>query len=132
MASHGFVKFTVRQKGNNSAGTIITNSSNIVFDYNAPVLTDTAVVTIYQQTTQVAQISSPSGIYTMAYPNPANNEINIKSDTKLGLVAIYNLLGEMIFKTSTNLNEQRIDLNKQAPGVYIIQTENARIKIIKE
>lgn len=44
--SHGFVKFTVKQKPNNADGTIISNSGGIYFDYNAPVQTEKVTVIV--------------------------------------------------------------------------------------
>jgi len=133
MASHGFIKFSVRQKVNNAQGTVINNSANIIFDYNAPVITDTAVVTIYQQTTQVANAGTHLYKQTaIIYPNPANNIITVKSAATLELITIYNSLGEIIYREKINSTQQQIDLSKHPAGIYILQTQNTRIKLIKE
>ena len=66
------------------------------------------------------------------YPNPANNFVVIQSKVELGLVTIYNSLGEIVFTQKINATRQQIDLSKQAPGIYFLQTQNAFIKIVKE
>jgi uncharacterized repeat protein (TIGR01451 family) len=48
-ASHGFVKFKIRQLAGNAPGTLINNFADIYFDYNAPVRTNTAFVTIEEK-----------------------------------------------------------------------------------
>jgi len=66
------------------------------------------------------------------YPNPSSNNITIKSETELGLMTIYNSLGEIIYKEKTNSTQQQIDISKQAAGIYFLQAQNTYIKIIKE
>ena len=131
VASHGFVKFTVRQKPNNLQGTVIKNSASIIFDYNNAVLTDTAIVTIPQQTTGVEN-NGAKNKNVIVYPNPTNNIVIVKSATELGLVTIYNVVGAVVYIQKVNASEQQIDLSKQASGIYFLQTQNTYIKIIKE
>lgn len=45
--SHGLIQFKVKQTTNNLPGTIISNSANIIFDFNAPVQTNTVTNTIF-------------------------------------------------------------------------------------
>ncbi|WP_338814029.1 T9SS type A sorting domain-containing protein [Bernardetia sp. Wsw4-3y2] len=40
-ASHGFIKFKIKQKANNSIGTVIKNRAAIYFDFNSPIITNT-------------------------------------------------------------------------------------------
>lgn len=40
-ASHGFIKFKIKQKANNSIGTVIKNKAAIYFDFNSPIITNT-------------------------------------------------------------------------------------------
>ncbi|MEZ4989714.1 MAG: T9SS type A sorting domain-containing protein [Saprospiraceae bacterium] len=44
--SHGFVHFKIRQRVGNAPGTVINNRAAIFFDYNEPVLTNTAWVKV--------------------------------------------------------------------------------------
>jgi uncharacterized repeat protein (TIGR01451 family) len=46
-SSHGFVQFKVRLKDNLAVGTGINNTAYIYFDFNAPVVTNTTINTIY-------------------------------------------------------------------------------------
>jgi PKD repeat protein len=48
--SHGFVKFKVQQKENNSQGTVIQNFVDIYFDYNLPVRTNSTINVVYDTT----------------------------------------------------------------------------------
>ena len=68
----------------------------------------------------------------VVYPNPNNGIITIKSKTDLGLVIIYNSLGEVVFKEKINTSIQQIDLRKQAPGIYFLQAQGSNLRLIKE
>ncbi|MEX2588575.1 MAG: SBBP repeat-containing protein [Chitinophagales bacterium] len=46
-ASHGYVKYKISQKPNNTAGTLIENRAGIYFDFNLPVITNTVFNTVY-------------------------------------------------------------------------------------
>jgi len=70
------------------------------------------------------------------YPNPGNGNINIQSATELGLVSIYNSLGEVIYKEKINSTQHQIDIGKQTPGIYFLQLNSNNnlqtIKFVKE
>ncbi len=48
--SHGFIKYKIKPKNNLVIGDVITNSANIYFDYNEPVITNTTVTEIEENT----------------------------------------------------------------------------------
>ncbi|SDT96292.1 Por secretion system C-terminal sorting domain-containing protein [Polaribacter sp. Hel1_33_78] len=70
------------------------------------------------------------------YPNPAQNNLFIKSENSLNIsnIKITNLLGKEVF--TSNLIDSKIDVSNLKTGVYIlkIQSENAskNIKFIKQ
>ena len=131
VASHGFVKFTVRQKPHNPLGTVINNNGTIVFDYNTGVYTNTAVATIPLITSVIstAEYSTPK---LWAYPNPGNGYVTIQSSDELGLVSVYNSLGEIVYTRVSHDFKIPIDLSQQPAGIYIVQTQGKHIRLIKE
>jgi hypothetical protein len=70
------------------------------------------------------------------FPNPSSNNITVQSTEELGLIIIYNSIGEIIYQSGTNSTVQQIDLSKQPAGIYILQIISSknfqRIKIVKE
>ncbi len=65
--SSGFVNYMVHLKPNLPLGTVINNTAYIVFDFNAPVVTNTTVNTITSFET-IANESNHTGV--RVYPNP--------------------------------------------------------------
>jgi GEVED domain/Secretion system C-terminal sorting domain/SprB repeat len=47
--SNGHITFSIKQKPNLAAGTVINNTAKIYFDYNAPIITGTTTNTIYNK-----------------------------------------------------------------------------------
>ena len=73
--SHGFVRFRVKALPTLAIGTIVPNTANIYFDYNTPIVTNTA-------TTQVKAIIVPVRI--ISYTITANNNREIRNDWRVG------------------------------------------------
>lgn len=70
------------------------------------------------------------------YPNPANNVLNISSETIIDTVTIYNTLGQMVSNQKTSSNDVSVNINGLPNGVYIltaqIGNELVRKQFIKE
>jgi len=66
------------------------------------------------------------------YPNPAINNITVQSSTELGLIRIYNSLGETVFQTKSKNKQEQIDISNFPSGFYSMQTQTGYRKIIKE
>jgi len=67
------------------------------------------------------------------YPVPADQYLNIKSngpDKQITGVGIYNILGELIYKSNAKPSE--IDITNIPSGVYFIQIETAENKITQQ
>ena len=59
-ASRGFVKFTIIRKKGIPVGSVISNSANIYFDYNLPIITDTIHNTLVLCHTPEVNLSASS------------------------------------------------------------------------
>jgi hypothetical protein len=72
-ASHGFVKFRIKQKRDLSLNTKIFNKAAIYFDYNEPIITNTTLHTVTEYSGYVGTIDhygSESLPWVHVYPNP--------------------------------------------------------------
>jgi len=136
-ASHGFVTYKVKLNGPLNIGTVIENTANIYFDFNAPIVTNTAMNTIDILTSNNTVVVNEN---LSVYPNPANNELFIKSNNiKAGTLAyfeMYNIAGEIVLSQNINQNNMKVDLNGLSQGLYLLKTNVegvvSTVKIIKE
>ncbi len=124
--SNGYVKFTIKQKPGNTAGTVINNKVDIYFDFNPPVTTNTATVRIGKVLpTSIQTLYKNKPINIQAYPNPftASARINIEGETfdKLQLT-VYDLTGRIVKQQlSNNTNSFTITNDNLQAGTYIFE-----------
>ena len=55
------------------------------------------------------------------FPNPSNGKFEIETNLKINSIAIYNVLGELIYFTkNTSKQDNEIDLSSEPNGVYFV------------
>jgi len=126
-ASHGYVAYRVKPKSTVAGGDVIKNTADIIFDYNQPIATNTAVTTVTFPTAiaNIGHIASniqlfpnPSeGVITLSYSLPKSSDVTI---------GIYNSYGQLV-KEITNerqtagRQETVFDAQKLALGIYFLK-----------
>jgi hypothetical protein len=123
--SQGFVRFRVPAKNTLAVGEIIPNQADIVFDYNAPVLTNTATTTVMLATAALARHEAAAWD---AYPNPAKDVLTVSAELATAgrvQVALYDVLGRPVrqqaFTAPAGALRQVLDLRGLAAGVYVLR-----------
>ena len=113
----GYVAFKIKTIPTLVIGNTFSNSANIYFDYNFPIVTNTA-------TTTIAALSNPSfefANYFSLYPNPTTSELNInlKSAIEINSIQIYNTIGQIV--TVQTGNALKVDVSNLKTGNYFIK-----------
>lgn len=130
-ASHGFVAFKVKTNSNLVVGNSVANTADIYFDYNFPIVTNTATTTI--TTLGINEFENKS---VAVAPNPTKNEVTITSKDTITSVQLFDVQGRLIETKLNSATEAKLDVSNQLSGIYFIKvyTENGvKIeKIIKE
>ncbi len=89
------------------------------------------VAVTLQNCSGIKQITEGTTSITV-YPNPTTGNITIHASTAIGMVSVYNSLGELVYQQKTNDTDVQIDLSQHAAGVYMIQAQNGLTRIIKQ
>jgi hypothetical protein len=113
----GYVAFKIKTLPSLVVGNTFSNSANIYFDYNFPIITNTA-------TTTIAALNNPSFEFAnhfSLYPNPTTNELNInlKSAIEINSIQIYNTIGQLV--TVQTGNALKVDVSNLKSGNYFIK-----------
>jgi hypothetical protein len=128
----GYVAFKIKTKPTLVVGDTFSNSANIYFDYNFPIVTNTATTTVTLLGTQDFEFSS---VFSLS-PVPAKDILTIttKQTVVMSSVSIYNTIGQLI-QVITNPTET-IDVSGLKTGSYFIKIVSdkgtASGKFIKE
>lgn len=132
--SHGFCTFTVNQNHDLPNNTKITNSADIYFDYNAPVITNQTIHTVNDQIqTAVVTKVIPQGnkvSEVLIYPNPAKDEVFVES-SKLQApnskfkgkneYIVYSVDGKKVLEGKLESPKTRISTKDLESGIYFIE-----------
>ncbi|WP_439108571.1 T9SS type A sorting domain-containing protein [Flavobacterium paronense] len=104
-------------------GDSFSNTANIYFDYNFPIVTNTATTTITALGNQDFEFTN---LFSLS-PVPAKNSLTIttKQNVTISSVSIYNTLGQLV-QVNTNPNET-IDVSELKAGIIL-----SRLLVIKE
>jgi hypothetical protein len=115
----GFVAFKIKTKPTLVLGDSFSNTANIYFDYNFPIVTDPATTTIQTLGTQDFEFSN----YFTVYPNPASTTLNlsVKNGIEVSSINIYNTLGQLVLAIPNAQTVSAIDVSRLTAGNYFIK-----------
>ena len=124
--SHGFINYTAQIKPGLAVGTEIKNTAYIYFDYQKPVITNTARSKMVKETNiGIKTEKTTFGKSLNIYPNPASNKVYFKNTAAATKqLFVINSLGQQI-KTIILAPEEIAawDINTLPGGLYFIQAE---------
>ncbi len=115
--SHGFVRYRIRPQPSLVVGDSILNQASIFFDFNAPVITNTAY-TVIENTTG---ISDHSAAMFQMFPNPTAGQLTIRlPSSSSGTLTVLDAIGRKLLHTVVNGRDHQLDLSDQAKGIYLV------------
>jgi len=129
---HGNILFKLKPKSGLMQGDTVANQANVYFDYNAPVMTNEA--------TTLFGILSVEDFKTDAsvklYPNPSGGVVNVKADSNIQSIELYDIQGRLLQAVMLNTTEATMDISKRASGIYFMKVKTEQgikvEKIVKE
>lgn len=123
--SHGYVQYKVKLKNGLPFSTVIQNTANIIFDFNAPVVTNTTVNEIVNLT-GLTLSPSPKERGVVLFPNPVTkNELTILFPSSLNTPVtfeLYDITGRKVFSQLilSSATQQIIRLPEISTGCIIV------------
>jgi len=123
--SHGFFQFSIHKKSEFGYGTMVFNSASIYFDFNEPILTNSAINTYYNFSTAIGKIEQKEdGI--VVFPNPARSNVFVRSKTSdITKVLLYDMSGRLMHSETPIGKESSIDLRGLSESLYIVRIHTA-------
>lgn len=116
----GYLLFKIKTKSTLVPGDSFSNTAQIYFDYNFPIVTDAATTMV------IEALSNPdfefSHYFTLA-PNPTKSVLNIqsKNNVELSSVSIFNTLGQLVLIIPNAKELDSIDVSGLTGGTYFIK-----------
>ncbi|WP_160138510.1 T9SS type A sorting domain-containing protein [Chryseobacterium sp. c4a] len=115
----GYVSFKIKTKSTLTLGDSFSNTANIYFDYNHPIITNTFTTSV--QNKEILATSETNGKIDqfIIYPNPVKDILNIKTKETINKIEIYDLAGRII--NSKNVKENSVNVSDLIKGSYLIK-----------
>lgn len=118
---------------NNAQDPINLNTEHSVEDFNHIYLVywlqDYRTMEVFQAGKTEGRLSVTEAASSLAhvtlFPNPATDQLNIRSDVPFSEVRLVNLAGQVVSRTATDATEFALDVRDFAPGLYIMQLQTA-------
>ena len=113
----GYIAFKIKTKSNLTVGSSFSNTASIYFDYNFPVVTNTATTTIQALGNSDFEFND----YFTLSPVPTKDVLHFETNQSIAVssISIYNTLGQLIL-VETNPSNQ-IDVSNLKTGNYFIK-----------
>ena len=131
--SIGFIQYRIKPKTGWITDTI-KNSAEIYFDYNSPIVTNTAK-SYFVTPTAINKIEQ--NLNLNLYPNPTNTSISINSQTNFNKIEVLSITGQILLSETVNSKSHQLQLQNFTEGVYFIKVSyadgrNVTKKLIKQ
>ncbi len=126
-ASHGLVNFRIRPVQPLLPGTEISNTANIYFDFNPPVITEPSVL-VAEFSTGQAEGPGEVGRQLILFPNPATHELQvIIGDAGVGahMADVLSMDGRLVMHIGALSRNAKISTASLAAGAYVLRLRNA-------
>jgi hypothetical protein len=125
-ASNGYIHFRIRHSDDVSEGDLISAQAAIYFDFNEPVITNTAITTFGMVgLNDSASIDDP-----FLYPNPASDVLMLSGVPAGATVSVVDLNGRWISEYSVSSPGRGIDIRSLPEGCYLAKFDNKSMRLM--
>ncbi|MCC6411008.1 MAG: hypothetical protein IT270_05090 [Saprospiraceae bacterium] len=130
-ASHGFVRFSVKPADPLEPLDSVINRAAIYFDFNAPVITNEALIVIV---ISVGTYTPVDGLDFTVFPNPATDRLRLETPDQLpegGRVDLYDIQQRQLLSQPTNPGQtMEMNLSGIPTGVCVLVLYDAHGRIL--
>jgi hypothetical protein len=122
----GYVVFKIKTLATLTVGNAFSNTANIYFDYNAPIVTNTYTTTVQSNLSTAETVTEEFSIY----PNPVKDVLHFKTKERIVKAEVYDLSGRIV--RSSGVSQNSVDLSELPKGNYLIRIYTKDQIIIKK
>jgi hypothetical protein len=126
--SNGFVKYSIKPIEGKGIGTEFTNTANIYFDFNKPIVTN-ETRNIFGVINGIHLHDNQPEIKIKAYPNPVHDKLLIEINNPKNedmIFKVYDINGTELFSKTINSNFFHLSTQDYAPAMYLYTIESAK------
>lgn len=124
---HGNILLKMKTNSELTETDDVGAQANIYFDYNFPVETNEAITSF-----RVLGVDEFDASQISIYPNPANDAVNIQSNSAIKSITVYDIQGRKIKAAQTTGQHAEMNISALKTGIYLFSIETERGSIMKK
>lgn len=127
----GYVAFKIKTLTTLVLGDTFENEAEIYFDFNSPIITDSAQTTVATLSTEEFELANNA---ILLYPNPTTHILYLDSKHAIKHIVIYDVSGRVIKEIAVigSKTELNISTENLTAGTYFIKIKTAQGDTIKK
>jgi uncharacterized repeat protein (TIGR01451 family) len=127
--SHGFIRFAINAVNGLQGGHVISDDAAIYFDYNAPVITNDAAVTLLEPN----GIDEVTATTVVIAPNPMNEyaQVTLKGNTNGFTFRVTDITGRVVSEQVTDNENLIFNRSNLSAGIYVYSVVQSNKPVAK-
>ncbi len=127
--SQGFIKYRIKTNDGLPIDVSIENTAAIYFDYNPPIITNTAVTEFVPL--DITEVVSQS---ISVYPNPASDLLTVSVPARLmgQLIVVSDMTGREVMRLKMGYEKTMLDCGSLSCGLYQLKVADTVVTFIKD
>lgn len=132
----GYVTFSIRTKDDLSLGDTLANTAEIYFDFNWPIITNTAIMEVREP---VHLVENSENVSIDLIPNPVKDRVSVRSSNMIKTITLIDGIGRAVrsIQYKTPVYSAQIDMKNLQVGHYFLELRHIdgstnSLKIIKD
>ncbi|PLB19340.1 MAG: Internalin-like protein [Flavobacteriaceae bacterium FS1-H7996/R] len=128
----GYVAFKIKTLPTLLIGDVFENEAEIYFDYNKPIITNTAKTSI-EKSLSINKTEANNKLISI-YPNPVEDNLIIESNEAINAISIYDISGRLVNQISylNSKNKLELSIKHLLNGTYFLKVKTNQNEIIKK
>ncbi|MEM5563721.1 T9SS type A sorting domain-containing protein [Psychroserpens sp. AS72] len=121
----GYVAFKIKTLNTLVLGDTFENEAEIYFDFNFPIITDSAQTTVATLSTDDFELANNA---ILLYPNPTTHILNLDSKHAIKHIVIYDIFGRVIKEIAVIGSKTELNMSTEslASGSYFIKIKTGQ------
>ena len=121
--SSGFIIYAISPLASLPEGTVIENTAEIYFDFNAPIITNSTVNTI-DNAVGVSEAQVQEGALSI-YPNPSSDVVTVSAGgTTAFNLQVHNSMGQLLLSKQSQQASLMVDVSQLPAGIYLFSAKS--------
>jgi uncharacterized repeat protein (TIGR01451 family) len=130
-ASHGSVHYRIRPRQDLALGDVISNTADIYFDFNPPVITEPSVLVAEMSTGQEQGQDQDQG-HLALFPNPAQGSVMISAPSPMRAVQVFAADGRLLLEQQLSDRTAHLSIAALPTGNYAVAVRLADGSLLRE